>query len=501
MSEYGLLSLLPPVLTIALALWTRNIIISLGLGVLSGSLIVTGFHPGNAVLDVIENRIFIVIAKPSNIQIIFTMMTIGGFIKLLEVSGGAAEFARATTKLITGPRSAQLAAWGSGMAIFFTDTGNALIIGPLFRPIFRRLRICREKLAYILDATASPVCILIPFIGWGAYIMGLIENSYADIGLKTDAFEVLLEVMPYQFYAILTLFTVFVVVLSGREFGAMAKAQTDFDETPEESIESEPVSEPCLGSSSEVRPRVSLFVVPIATLLGLIGCLLGYFALTSDLTSTHIRSTLTIAYLCASIATAMLLQRFKMKSFDESLTTFISGTEKMVYVVIILIFAWSLSSVINSLGTAQTISVLIGDGINPAFLPAIVFLLGAGISFATGSSWGTFAILLSLAIPVCHAIDASPILTIAAVLSGGLFGDHTSPISDTTVLASIGADCPHLNHVTTQFAYALVPGMVALLAFIAAGFGESPIVLIPAFGLVVLVVYAITRFAARPLNP
>jgi Na+/H+ antiporter NhaC len=197
----------------------------------------------------------------------------------------------------------------------------------------------------------------------------------------------------------------------------------------------------------------------------------------------------------------MLLQRFKMKSFDESLTTFISGTEKMVYVVIILIFAWSLSSVINSLGTAQTISVLIGDGINPAFLPAIVFLLGAGISFATGSSWGTFAILLSLAIPVCHAIDASPILTIAAVLSGGLFGDHTSPISDTTVLASIGADCPHLNHVTTQFAYALVPGMVALLAFIAAGFGESPIVLIPAFGLVVLFVYAITRFAARPLNP
>lgn len=497
MSEYGLLSLLPPILTIALALWTRNIIISLGLGVLAGSLIVTGFHPGNAVLDVIENRIFTVIAKPSNIQIIFTMMTIGGFIKLLEVSGGAAEFARATTKLITGPKSAQLAAWSSGMAIFFTDTGNALIIGPLFRPIFRRLRICREKLAYILDATASPVCILIPFIGWGAYIMGLIENSYADIGLKTDAFGVLLEVMPYQFYAILTLFTVFVLVLSGREFGPMSKAQISFDETPEEVIESAPGSD--AESCPEHRPRVSLFVVPITTLLGLIGCLLGYFALTSDLTSTHIRSTLTIAYLAASIATAVLLQRFKMRSLDESLTTFISGTETMVYVVIILIFAWSLGSVINSLGTAQTISALIVDGINPALLPAIVFLLGAGISFATGSSWGTFAILLSLAIPVCHAIDASPILTIAAVLSGGLFGDHTSPISDTTVLASIGADCPHLNHVTTQFAYALVPGVVAMLAFVIAGFAQSPLVLIPAFALVVLVVYAVTRFAARPL--
>jgi Na+/H+ antiporter NhaC len=493
-SEYGLLSLLPPVLTIVLALWTRNIIISLGLGILSGSLIVTGFHPGNAVLDVIENRIFTVIAMPSNIQIIFTMMTIGGFIKLLEVSGGAAEFARATTKLISGPKSAQLASWSAGLAIFFTDSGNALIIGPLFRPIFRRLRICREKLAYILDATASPVCILIPFIGWGAYIMGLIENSYADIGLKTNAFDVLLEVMPYQFYAILTLFTVFVVVLSGREFGAMAKAQADFDQTPEAVVESDPVA----GAGADQGPRISLFVVPITTLLGLIGCLLGYFALTSDLTSIHIRSTLTIAYLTAAIATAVLLRRYKIKSLDESLTTFISGTETMVYVVIILIFAWSLGSVINSLGTAQTISALIGDGINPAFLPAIVFVLGAGISFATGSSWGTFAILLSLAIPVCHAIDASPILTIAAVLSGGLFGDHTSPISDTTVLASIGADCPHLNHVTTQFAYALVPGTVAMLAFIAAGFGESPIVLIPAFGLVVLVVYAMPRFSARP---
>jgi Na+/H+ antiporter NhaC len=499
-SEYGLLSLLPPVLTIALALWTRNIIISLGLGILSGSLIVTGFHPGNALLDVIENRMFVVIAQPSNIQIIFTMMTIGGFIKLLEVSGGAAEFARATTKLITGPKSAQLASWSAGMAIFFTDTGNALIIGPLFRPIFRRLKICREKLAYILDATASPVCILIPFIGWGAYIMGLIENAYADIGLETNSFNVLLEVLPYQFYAILTLFTVFVVVLSGREFGAMAdaqkEAQAEFDKAPEEVVESGTVA----GVDPDQGPRISLFVVPITTLLGLIGCLLGYFAWMSDLTSTHIRSTLTIAYLCAAIATAVLLLRYKMKTLDESLTTFIRGTETMVYVVIILVLAWSLGSVINSLGTAETISALIGDGINPAFLPAIVFVLGAGISFATGSSWGTFAILLSLAIPVCHAIDASPILTIAAVLSGGLFGDHTSPISDTTVLASIGADCPHLNHVTTQFAYALVPGTVAFLAYITAGFGESPIVLIPAFGMVVLVVYAMTRFSAKPLS-
>ena len=185
--------------------------------------------------------------------------------------------------------------------------------------------------------------------------------------------------------------------------------------------------------------------------------------------------------------------RIYQVSLADSLDTFVKGTETMVFVVIILILAWSLSSVIKELGTAQTLSVLIGQTLNPAMLPAVVFILGAVISLATGSSWGTFAILMALAIPVAHNTGAHMYLTIAAVLSGGLFGDHTSPISDTTVLASIGADCPHIDHVTTQFYYAMVIGSVTLLAFLIAGFYPKEFLIIPAIVLLLISFQVIGR--------
>ncbi len=472
MNEYGLLSLVPPVLTVVLAVWTRNIIVSLGLGIFSGSLILTSYNPFAATLDLIEIRIFVEISKPSNIQIIFTMMAIGGFIRLLETSGGASAFAGGMTRLISNVRRAQFSTWVSGIVIFFTDSGNALIIGPLFRPIFRELKICREKLAYILDATASPICILVPFIGWGAYIMGLIEQAYIDTGLSGQALSVLVNVIPYQFYAILTLASVLFFIRDGRDFGPMRKAQEQYQ--PDEQTEPPPVQ------LEDADLPVSLFVAPLTVLLALIAGMLTWYALIDELTSIHIRSTLTIAYICASMTCAHLMYRHQKIPLNDSLNTFIKGTEKMVFVVIILILAWSLSSVVKALGTAQTISVLVGDGIYPAMLPALIFVLGAVISLATGSSWGTFAILMALAIPVADSIGAPMYLTIAAVLSGGLFGDHTSPISDTTVLASIGADCPHIAHVHTQFYYALLTGSVAFATFVIAGVYETPFIILPA---------------------
>jgi Na+/H+ antiporter NhaC len=492
MSDYGLLSLLPPILTVLLAIWTRNILFSLALGVFVGSMILTRYNPFLAALDMIETRIFVQISVPSNIQIIFTMMAIGGFIKLLEVSGGAKAFARGMTRFISNGAKAQISTWISGMLIFFTDSGNALIIGPLFRPIFSELKICREKLAYILDSTASPVCILMPFIGWGAYIMGLIDQAYVDAGLTEPALTVLLNVLPYQFYAIFTLLAVPFFIFSGRDFGPMARAQQKFQaethlvETPPAEAPLEARLDDSKSTEATGSTPLSLFVVPLALLLGTIAVLLGYFAQQDDLSSVHVRSTMTIAYVAAALASAGLMYRYQQVSFDDSLGTFIKGAESMVFVVILLILAWSLSSVIKDLGTAQTLSVLVGQSVNPAFLPAIVFLLGAVISTATGSSWGTFAILMSLAIPMAVAVDASLYLTIGAVLSGGLFGDHTSPISDTTVLASIGANCPHIDHVSTQFYYALLVGTIAFFSFIVAGLLSS--VLAGLSGLVVLLI-------------
>ena len=485
MVDYGLLSLVPPVLTVVLAMWTRNIIVSLGMGVFSGSLILTGYNPFAATLDLVETRIFVEISKPSNIQIIFTMMAIGGFIKLLEASGGARAFARGMTGLISSAKRAQFSTWVSGLVIFFTDSGNALIIGPLFRPIYRELKICKEKLAYILDSTASPICILIPFIGWGAYIMGLIEQAYIDTGLTEPSLSVLVKVLPYQFYAILTLASVFFFILGGRDFGPMRKAQEQYQ--PDEYVASPG------ETTEEDTPPLSLFVVPLTILLGLIAGLLSWHAMKGELTSVHVRSTLTIAYIAASLACAYLMYKYQRTSLNDSLGIFVKGTETMVFVVIILILAWSLSSVIKDLGTAQTLSVLVGRSINPSMLPALVFLLGAAISLATGSSWGTFAILMALAVPVAHSIGAPIYLTVAAVLSGGLFGDHTSPISDTTVLASIGADCPHIDHVTTQFYYALVTGSVTFVTFLFAGFYPTPFMIIPALAILFIAIQVINR--------
>ena len=497
MPDYGLLSLLPPVFTVILAIWTRNIIISLGLGVFSGSLILTGFNPFTALLDLIEERIFVQISVPSNIQIIFTMMAIGGFIRLLEKSGGAGAFASVMTRVISSKGRAQMSTWISGLAIFFTDSGNALIIGPLFRPIFRELKICREKLAFILDSTAAPICILIPFIGWGAYIMGLIEQAYADSGLTESAFSVLVNVIPLQFYAILTLASIPFFIVSGRDFGAMGVAQRTYTKQQAEDQARHSVEHPLpaesVPQSEQAVPHISLFAAPLIVLLGLIAGLLTFYALNDDLTSIHIRSTLSIAYLAASLVCAALMYRYHRTSLATSLTTFVKGTETMVFVVIILILAWSLSSVVKDLGTASTLAGLVSQAINPAVLPAIIFLLGAVISLATGSSWGTFAILMALAVPVADIVGASLYLTIAAVLSGGLFGDHTSPISDTTVLASIGADCPHIDHVTTQFHYALLTGSVAFLTFLVAGFYPSPVLILIALVLLFVMIQFIGR--------
>jgi Na+/H+ antiporter NhaC len=507
MPDFGLLSLLPPILTVILAIWTRNIIVSLSIGVFAGSMILQNYNPFDATLDMIESRVFVQISVPSNIQIIFTMMAIGGFIRLLEVSGGAHAFARNMTGFITNGARAQVATWISGLMIFFTDSGNALIIGPLFRPIFTELKICREKLAYILDSTASPVCILMPFIGWGAYIMGLIEQSYSDAGLTEPALNVLLNVMPYQFYAIFTLAAVPFFILSGRDFGPMARAQHRYEErllVPPLQSQQDDTSE-----SEAVEPLatpLALFVVPLTALLGLIGILLMYFASLDDMSSIHVRSTMTIAYVAASVASAVLMYHYQKVGLDASLGNFIKGAETMVYVVVILILAWSLSSVIKDLGTAQTLSTLIGQEMKPALLPAIVFVLGAIISIATGSSWGTFAILMTLAVPVAVNVGAPLYLTIGAVLSGGLFGDHTSPISDTTVLASIGADCAHIDHVSTQLYYALATGVTAFLTFIAAGLLDSAWVGVVGLGVLFLVIFMMGRkstssLAAPPARP
>ncbi|PHS20532.1 MAG: hypothetical protein COA86_00860 [Kangiella sp.] len=484
MSDYGVLSIVPPALSIFLAIYTRNVIFSLSVGSFMGALILSGFNPFYAIVDLVEQHVFVQLSSSSNSQVLIVSLVIGGFIALLEKSGGATSFSTLVTKFVSSPARGQIAAWLAGVTIFFTDSGNALIVGPLFRPIFRKLKLCKEKLAYIIDTTAAPVSILVPFIGWGVYIMSLIENAYEDIGVSEQAFQVLLDVWPYQFYALLALLSIPMFISSGRDFGPMLKAQQKFNQSLQQSIQDQQPTKQTETMADESKSlaqtnvKISTFLVPISVLLFSIAGFLTYFAFTEGVGGVHVRSGIFISYLFASMACALLMKRNQNIGFNSSLTEFFKGMEKLIYICSILVLAWTLSSICKDLNTGQHLADLIGGTIPPALLPALVFLLGALMSFATGSSYGTFAILMIIVVPVAHDLGAPLTITIAAVLSGGLFGDHTSPISDTTALASMGSDCPHIDHVSTQLAYALISGSMAFVGFILAGYFQMPWIIV-----------------------
>jgi Na+/H+ antiporter NhaC len=488
MQDYGFLSVVPPLLTIFVAIY------------LSGSLIITNWNPFAAVLNSVEDQVLKEFAAGTQVQVILAIMIIGGFVNLLEQSGGARAFASTISRVISTGAKAQVVAWLSGLAIFFTDSGNALIIGPLYRSVFDRFKLCREKLAYILDTTASPISILIPFIGWGAYIMSLIEASYDEIGLTENAFSVLLNVLPYQFYAFLALITVPIVIWTRRDYGPMLRVQKQYLEVI--GFEKQP---PTATSSIKIETDASdhmgIFLYPLGVMLLMVGSLITWHWTHDGVTSVHIRSTLAISYLTASMTCAIMMRRYKSVTYTESLGIFIKGAEKLVYISIILVLAWSLNSVTSDLRTADYLASVISDTVAPAYFPMIVFVLGALTSLSTGSSYGTFAILMAIAVPVGFELGASMYLTIAAVLSGGLMGDHASPISDTTVLASVGADCNHLSHVTTQGAYAVLTGMVTVIAYWMGGIYETPYVLFIAIIILFISMTLAMRFFGEEVIP
>lgn len=499
MQDYGFLSIVPPLLTIIVALYSRNVIVALIVGIFSGSLIIAGFNPFYAMLDAIENQVLAEFTSGTQSQVLITMMVIGGFVKLLEISGGAKAFARRMLEIVSTRARAQLLAWTSGLAIFFTDSGNSLIIGPLYRSVFDEFRLCREKLAYILDTTSSPISILIPFIGWGAYIMGLIEKSYAEVGLTEGGFQVLIKVIPYQFYAFLALLTVPIVVMTGKDYGPMQRSQAAYLAAVEAQGD-QPETREDTDDDAPGTP-VGMFLYPLGVMLVLVAALISWHATHGGITGAHIRSTLIISYLSASLTCMEMMRRHQGRGYVEMLGDFIKGAEGLVYVSIVLVLAWSLSSVTTDIRTADYLASLISGSVSPAYFPMLVFVMGALISLSTGSSYGTFAILMAIAVPVAFQLDASMYLTIAAVLSGGLFGDHVSPISDTTVLASVGADCPHLNHVTTQAGYAALTGAVTILAYWMAGIYETPWVLVIAIVILFLAMTAAMRMMGKPLVP
>ncbi|MCF7935419.1 MAG: sodium:proton exchanger [Synergistales bacterium] len=492
MEHYGFLSVLPPLVAVVLAIKYRNVLMALFTGTFIGTLTLANGNPIVGLTSMIKDYIFEQAAGGYNSSLLVMMVFIGGFVGVVTHSGGAAAFARKAANWFNTRAKAQIAVWLGGIAIFFSDSGNPLILGPTFQPITDKLRLSREKLAWLLDSTASPVCILIPFIGWGIYIMGLIKQEFGNLNMTEAPLTAFMKVIPFQFYAISTLLMIPLVAYLGFEFSAMYKAEKRTIEKGQPFWPEARPARPSVDISARengVEPRASMMVIPLIVLFVCIfGLLIPEGFPFKKVSGSTLRMALCIGYFLGALACMFLMVRYKVHTAQEAFTMYMNGTKEIVFILMILVLAWSLGSVCKSLGTASYI-VSITQGTLPGWMvPALVFAAGAGISFSTGSSWGTFAILMPLAIPMASALGAPLYASIGAVLSGGLFGDHCSPISDTTVLSSMGAACDHIDHVKTQLPYALTVGLASIIAYIIVGFTGTSAILGVALLLTVLLV-------------
>lgn len=490
MENYGLLSILPPVLAIALAIMTKNVLISLFLGLFAG---VTILFKGNvfyALPALFRDFLFKQAADGYNASVMVLVLFIGGMVMLVTNSGGAAALALRATRHIDSKKKGILGAWIAGIAIWFSDFANAMLVGPIFQPITDKLGISREKLAWVVDATSAPVCMLVPLSGFGIFGMSCIEKEFTNYNIATPVWEAFIATIPYQFYCLGALFLIPLIAVIGRDFGPMAKAEQRTATTGQLHW---PHAQPMgLGDAPELpkdmKPRMSLIVYPILAIFIVFFAILIANGFPYERTlGVNIRTGLTTGYFTAGMICFALMVFYKLRSFKETFDMYISGMKGNLFLVLVLLLSWSLSAICKQLGTADYI-VASMKGSFPAWLVApMLFTVGSVIAIATGTSYGTFAILMPIAVPMADTLGAPMILCIAAVFSGGILGDHCSPISDTTLLASMGAACDHIEHVKTQIPYAVFIGILSFAAYIVAFGLHSAAALLAIFAAAIVV--------------
>lgn len=482
-------SLIPIIITLALSLSTRNVVIGLFAGVLSGVLMLNGFQPLDTVGVMIKEYLVPQLTDSYNAGVIVLLVFIGGFVALMEQSGGGQAFAHKVTDWVTTKCRAQFSSWFGGIFIFFSDLGTPLIVGPVFRPLFDKLKISRQKLAFIIDSTSSPVAILIPFIGWGVYIMGLIQKEFTALDMVTSDWEAFINAIPFQFYAFLAIFIVPLVAYKQLDFGPMAEAESK----AKQGIIAASNQEATTPFTHE-NAKASFVFLPLAVMATVLVAMLAPLGFPFEkISGSAFRAALSSAYFFAALTLIVLMALYGVRTLTNGISVYLKGMGNMMQVAIILVLAWALSSVGKELGAAAYIAEQAQTGFPYWLVPAVAFLLAAIISFATGSSWGTFAIMMPLVIPTAIAIDAPLFVCIGAVLSGGLFGDHCSPISETTILSSTGSGCDQFEHFRTQLPYALLNGGIALIGFMVAGVMASPVVLAGVLAAQVGLVYVLAK--------
>ena len=521
--RFGILTLLPPLVAIGLAFITKETVLSLFIGVFVGefmlnindlNIISTAI---NAFLD-LGSQVIACMADPWNAGIILQCLLIGGVIQLITKMGGAKALADAFAKRADTPRKAQLFTWVLGLCVFFDDYANSLIVGHIMRPVMDKLKVSREKLAFVVDATAAPVAGIAIISTWIGLEVSLIAAGFQSVGAtNVTGFGIFLQTIPYRFYNIFILIFIVISALTLYEFGPMKKAE----QAARKRKDDEEVIALEAPGFDEVKPvegiNLSVWnaIIPILTLI--VGALIafywsGYTAIlggedqalitlmkTAPLSFNGIFEALAAsdasvalfqAALLASIVAIVMAVGQHILTIEDAITEWIGGMKTIVITGVILLLAWSLGGVIGDVGTADYLVGVLGGTIPAWIVPALIFILGALISFATGTAYGTMSILMPLAIPLGWAVSTGDmgftIVCTSGVLTGAIFGDHCSPISDTTILSSMGTSCNHIDHVQTQIYYAVFVALVAIfIGYIPAGCGIPWYICIP-IGIVVL---------------
>jgi tetracycline resistance efflux pump len=454
--EYGILSIAIPLLTIILAIITKDVIVSLIGGIFAGYLVLNNYDPAQAFISLFDG-VILLFAEGWIVKTLLFMLLIGAIINLLSISGAVESFVAYLSKKakrIDSPKGAMLLAYIIGILIFIESSITALVAGTVAKPLFDKNNVSREKLAYICDSSSSPICTLIPLNAWGALLLGLIITAIDAQVISGDAVSLLIASIPLNFYSIFTLVILLATIL------------WDWDIGPMKHTKSEPYIVPVLETHAKATPYKMVLPIIVMILMVPVSLYLtgdGDIFKGSGSTSVYYAVIVTLFFMYAYFVPSKALTH---KGFFKGLY---DGMAHMLPVTSILVFALLIGKVIGDLGTAEYLSTLLKGNISPVIVPLLIFLVASITAFSTGTSWGTFSIMMPIGLALGATMDLHIPLVIAAVISGGIFGDHASPISDTTIISSMAAGCDHVEHVRTQLPYALIGGSLASLAFLVAG--------------------------------
>jgi len=489
-------SLFPPVVAIGLALATKEVYSSLFLGVVVGGILYSNFSFEGTLTHVFSDGIVAVLSDSYNVGILIFLVVLGILVSLMNKAGGSRAFGRWASNRIKTKTGAQLATIALGLLIFIDDYFNCLTVGSVMRPVTDKHGISREKLSYLIDSTAAPVCIIAPVSSWAAAVSAFVRDS------GFSGFEIFIKAIPFNFYALLTIVMMFWLALVRYDFGPMAKYEAIANPNDSDVSSNMKGDNLCEFSSNEHstesvsnKGRVADLLVPIAILI--IACVTGMlysggFFSGVDFVTAFSQSDASVGLMLGSAITLVLAIGYflvrRTMSFSSIMECIPKGFESMVSAILILTFAWSLKAMSDSLGSKVFVETVVKSSAQnfKAFLPAIVFIIGCFLSFATGTSWGTFGILIPITLGVFPLTEPIGVVCVSACMAGAVCGDHCSPISDTTIMSSAGAQCNHLNHVNTQLPYALTVTAVSFVSYLFAGFVPNAKIALP-FAIVLMV--------------